>query len=280
MLNAKEQHIVNELAQRNGGVLYFQDIASHFVDEFQLEYSAYTQLLYVNLREDSSDELIAAQSKLFELLVFIKKLERRESLFEMPFVPLKEETQYVGKGGSQNVQKVLADSELLYQLLEYIRKKYIFVSPENEPSGFREPQEKKEEEKPVLVKSDSGNFKPLAIASILLLLIVIVAQLYFINAQNELIERVAQQQEVVKEQVTLQSDALKELSDKQYQSVEENAEKYRGIAQHLDSISTQLAGNTNVLKSVNTRSLSNYRKLTELNVLNDFLKADSVKIYQ
>lgn len=119
-----EHTVIMELKKRAGDVLYIKDIAPYFISKSCLQISTYTQTAYIQL----GDTMQNALSEYFQLVVFIKKLEKNTSCFSIPYTPLEENLTQIGNSDYQDYQqKTIADGDLLIQLFQYASKKYVIA---------------------------------------------------------------------------------------------------------------------------------------------------------
>jgi hypothetical protein len=120
-----EHTVIKELEKRAGDVLYLKDVAPYFISKSCLQISTYTQTAYIQV----GDNMQAALSEYFQMLVFFKKLEENGSCFSIPYTPLEDNLVQFGNSDFQDYQQnTIADGDLLIQLFQYGNKKYI-VAP-------------------------------------------------------------------------------------------------------------------------------------------------------
>jgi cbb3-type cytochrome oxidase subunit 3 len=129
MFTEKEGRALGLLQQNSGEIKYFEDIAAHFINKSHLEISTFSQLAYINLPANKSgpQEMTDALSELFEILIFIKKLEQVNIVFHIPYTALKDNTVKIGLESENVVHKTIADADLLIQIFQYASKKYVFI---------------------------------------------------------------------------------------------------------------------------------------------------------
>lgn len=119
-----EQTVINELEKRAGDVLYIKDIAPYFISKSLLQISTYTQTAYIQ----AGDNMRKALSEYFQLVVFLKKMEKNGACFSIPYTPLEDNSIQIGnKDFEEFQQNTIADGDLLIQLFHFAAKKYVMA---------------------------------------------------------------------------------------------------------------------------------------------------------
>lgn len=119
-----EQTIIKELEKRAGDVLYLRDIAPYFISKSLLQISTYTQTAYIQL----GDNMRIALSEYFQLVVFLKKMEKNGVCYSIPYTPLEDNAIQIGNTDfNEYQQNTIADGDLLIQLFHFAAKKYVMV---------------------------------------------------------------------------------------------------------------------------------------------------------
>ncbi|WKV11335.1 hypothetical protein [Marivirga harenae] len=118
-----EHTVIKELEKRAGDVLYLKDIAPFFIFKSCLQISTYTQTAFIQV----GDNMQAALSEYFQLIVFIKKLEEG-FCYSIPYTPLEDNSVQIGNNDFEEYQQhTIADGDLLIQLFSYSAKKYVIA---------------------------------------------------------------------------------------------------------------------------------------------------------
>lgn len=119
-----EQTVINELEKRAGDVLYLKDIAPYFISKSLLQISTYTQTAYIQV----GDNMQTALSEYFQLVVFLKKMEKNGACYSIPYTPLEENSIQIGNTDFEEYQQnTIADGDLLIQIFHFAAKKYAMV---------------------------------------------------------------------------------------------------------------------------------------------------------
>ncbi len=134
-----EQTIVEELEKRAGDVLYIKDIAPYFISNSYLQISTYTQTAYIQV----GDNMQNALSEYFQLVVFLKKMEKNAGCFSIPYTPLTDNSIQIGNSDFKEYQQhTIADGDLLIQLFHYAAKKYV-ITPNASEQFYLVPKQSK-----------------------------------------------------------------------------------------------------------------------------------------
>ncbi|MGJ3236333.1 hypothetical protein [Marivirga sp.] len=134
-----EQTVINELEKRAGDVLYLKDIAPYFISKSLLQISTYTQTSYIQV----GDNMQTALSEYFQLVVFLKKMEKNGACYSISYTPLEDNSIQIGNTDFEEYQQnTIADGDLLIQLFHFAAKKYVMV-PNISEQFYQKPKQSK-----------------------------------------------------------------------------------------------------------------------------------------
>ncbi|SMG11742.1 hypothetical protein SAMN05661096_00436 [Marivirga sericea] len=226
-----EHTVIKELEKRAGDVLYLKDVAPYFISKSCLQISTYTQTAYIQV----GDNMQAALSEYFQMLVFLKKLEENGSCFSIPYTPLEDNlVQFGNSDYCEFQQNTIADGDLLIQLFQYANKKYV-IAP-NASDQFN-----------LSPKKSKINF--IIPSFILLLLFIFIGSIAYQSYLDS--NRLKLQQQAVEANLKEQTLKIGLLSDQIQVQKELQNESLRAFQSKIDIINSSLENQNKTLRIIN-----------------------------